>query len=91
MQDYFGCCQNGGCTENDNLRSNVWRTLPSDSVLAMLAFPPLPQRNMLGSLSPEMRLGQDPDLLAKSRRRNTANSCEEGIHTYLHHTGEAVV
>lgn len=68
MQDCFECCQNGGCTEVDNLRSNVWGTLPSDSVLAVLAFSPLPQRNMLGSLSPEMRLGQDPDLLAKSRR-----------------------
>ncbi len=66
MQDCFECCQNGGYTEVDNLRSNVWRTLPS--VLAVLAFFPLPQRNMLGSLSPEMRLGQDPDLLAKSRR-----------------------
>ena len=49
-----------------HLRSKIWRTLPS--VLAVIACFPLAQSNMLSSLSPEMTLGQDPDLLAKSRR-----------------------
>ncbi len=62
----FQCSRNGTYTEFDHLRSKIWHTLPS--VLAVLACFPLAQSNMLSSLSPEMRLGQDPDLLAKSRR-----------------------
>jgi hypothetical protein len=66
MQDYFECSQNVGYTEFVHLSSKTWRTLPS--VLPVLACLPLAQSNMLSSLCPEMRLGQDPDLLAKSRR-----------------------